>query len=105
MTWERSVIKVTPDAPIELLGPLAARESGCTRLVAIDRLPARLSLATDFGATDTVGATSTDPVDALRELTVGSRQRGDGGLGARRGHQAGVAHAGVGTSRHRGARI
>jgi aryl-alcohol dehydrogenase len=108
MTWERSVVRVAPDAPIELLGPLAcglstgagavfnalappagssiaifgtgavglsallaARERGCTRIVAIDRVPSRLSLATEFGATDTIDATVTDPVDALRELTGG----------------------------------
>jgi aryl-alcohol dehydrogenase len=108
MTWERSVVRVAPDAPIELLGPLAcglstgagavfnalappagssiaifgtgavglsallaARERGCTRIVAIDRVPSRLSLATEFGATDTIYATVTDPVDALRELTGG----------------------------------
>ncbi|MFL5864743.1 MAG: NAD(P)-dependent alcohol dehydrogenase [Solirubrobacteraceae bacterium] len=108
MTWERSVVKVGDDAPIELLGPLAcglstgagavfnalappvgssiaifgtgavglaallaARERGCTRIVGIDRVPARLSLAAEFGATDTIDAKTTDPVDAIRELTGG----------------------------------
>jgi aryl-alcohol dehydrogenase len=108
MTWERSVVKVAADAPLELLGPLAcglstgagavfnalappagssiaifgtgavglaallaARESGCTQIVGIDRVPARLSLATEFGATDTINAGQTDPVDAIRELTGG----------------------------------
>lgn len=108
MTWERSVVKVAADAPIELLGPLAcglstgagavfnalappagssiaifgtgavglsallaARERGCTRIVAIDRVPSRLKLASEFGATDAIDTTSTDAVDALRELTGG----------------------------------
>lgn len=108
MTWERSVVKVGHEAPIELLGPLAcglstgagavfnalappvgssiaifgtgavgmaallaARERGCTRIVAIDRVPSRLSLAAEFGATDTIDASTTDAVEALRELTGG----------------------------------
>ena len=108
MTWERSVVKVADDAPVELLGPLAcglstgagavfnalappagssiaifgtgavglsallaARERGCTRIVAIDKVAARLSLATEFGATEAIDAGGTDPVDALRELTGG----------------------------------
>jgi aryl-alcohol dehydrogenase len=109
MTWERSLVKVADDAPIELLGPLAcglstgagavfnalsaeagssiaifgtgavglsallaARERGCTRIVGIDRVAARLSLATAFGATDTIDAAGTDPVGAIRELTDGA---------------------------------
>ncbi len=108
MTWERSVVRVAPDAPLELLGPLAcglstgagavfnalappagssiaifgtgavglsallaARERGCTRIVAIDRVTSRLALASEFGATDTIDAGSTDAVDAVRELTDG----------------------------------
>jgi aryl-alcohol dehydrogenase len=108
LTWERSVVKVADDAPIELLGPLAcglstgagavfnaltpgsgssiaifgtgavglaallaARERGCTRIVGIDRVPARLALATEFGATDTIDASKTYAVSAIRELTGG----------------------------------
>ena len=95
MTWERSVVKVADDAPIELLGPLACglstgagavfnalspmparaspssapapsgwprcwrrAERGCTRIVGVDRVPERLSLATAFGAADTIDASA-----------------------------------------------
>jgi aryl-alcohol dehydrogenase len=108
MTWERSVVKVPDDAPLELLGPLAcglstgagavfnvlqpaagasiaifgtgavglaalmaARESGCTHIVGIDRVPERLELARELGATETIDVSNTDPVAAIRELTGG----------------------------------
>lgn len=110
MTYERSVVKVADDAPLELLGPLAcglstgagavfnalatpagssiavfgtgavglsavmaARESGCTAIVAIDRVGSRLKLATELGATETINASGgSDVVGALRELTGGA---------------------------------
>jgi aryl-alcohol dehydrogenase len=110
MTFERSVVKVADDAPLELLGPLAcglstgagavfnalqppagssiavfgtgavglaavmaARECGCTSIVAIDRIDSRLALACELGATDTIDASGgVDAVDALRELTGGA---------------------------------
>jgi aryl-alcohol dehydrogenase len=108
MTWERSLVRVARDAPIELLGPLAcglstgagavfnalappagssiaifgtgavglaallaAREHGCTQIIGVDRVPVRLALAAEFGATDTIDVRDADPVDALRELTGG----------------------------------
>lgn len=108
MTWERSVVKVAADAPLELLGPLAcglstgagavfnalqppagssiaifgtgavglsavlaARERGCTQIVGIDRVDSRLTLAKEFGATETIDASATDAVGALRELSGG----------------------------------
>lgn len=45
--------------------------AGASRVVAIDRLPAKLDLARTFGATDVVDATSTDPVEAVLALTGG----------------------------------
>lgn len=108
ITWERSVVKVADDAPIELLGPLAcglstgagavfnalqpaagssiaifgtgavglsalmaARERGCTQILGIDRVPARLALAAQLGATDTIDASATDALGAVREATDG----------------------------------
>jgi aryl-alcohol dehydrogenase len=108
LTWERSLVKVAPEAPIELLGPLAcglstgagavfnalqppvgssiaifgsgavglsglmaARERGCTEIIAIDVVPARLELARELGATETIDARSTDSVAAVREITGG----------------------------------
>lgn len=48
-----------------------ARLAGASRIIAIDRLPAKLEIAKRFGATDTVDASAVDPVEAVRELTKG----------------------------------
>lgn len=45
--------------------------AGAMRVIAVDRLPAKLELARRFGATDTVDAGEVDPVAAVRELTGG----------------------------------
>jgi S-(hydroxymethyl)glutathione dehydrogenase/alcohol dehydrogenase len=45
--------------------------AGAGRIIAVDRVTAKLALATDFGATDTVDATSTDAVLAVLDLTSG----------------------------------
>lgn len=46
-----------------------ARLVGAGRIIAIDRLPAKLDRAREFGATDVVDASALDPVTAVRELT------------------------------------
>jgi S-(hydroxymethyl)glutathione dehydrogenase/alcohol dehydrogenase len=48
-----------------------ARLSGASRIIAIDRIPAKLDMARDNGATDVVDASSGDAVAAVRELTGG----------------------------------
>lgn len=48
-----------------------ARLAGAARIIAIDRLPAKLTRALDFGATEVVDASAGDPVAAVRELTGG----------------------------------
>lgn len=45
--------------------------AGAGRIIAIDRIEAKLDLAKTFGATDSVNASNTDPVQAVRELTGG----------------------------------
>lgn len=45
--------------------------AGASRIVAIDRMPEKLDLARQLGATDVVNAAETDPVAAVRELTGG----------------------------------
>ena len=45
--------------------------AGASRIVAIDRMPEKLELARQLGATDVVDAAATDPVEAVRELTGG----------------------------------
>ncbi len=50
---------------------MGARLVGAARIIAIDRLPAKLDLARRLGATDTIDASEVDPVEAVRELTGG----------------------------------
>lgn len=106
---ERSLIKVDPDAPLDLLAPLgcgvqtgagavwnvlrprpgdtivvtgagavglsaimAANLTPARKIIAVDRVPARLHLATELGATHVVDATRQDTAEALAELTGGA---------------------------------
>jgi S-(hydroxymethyl)glutathione dehydrogenase/alcohol dehydrogenase len=48
-----------------------AKLSGASRIVAVDRVSAKLEMAGDFGATHTVDASIEDPVAAVRGLTGG----------------------------------
>ncbi len=48
-----------------------ARVAGARRIIAVDKFGAKLELARELGATDTVNAAETDPVAAIRELTGG----------------------------------
>lgn len=48
-----------------------ARLARAGRIIAVDLLSRKLDWAASFGATDTVDASSTDPVEAIRELTGG----------------------------------
>jgi S-(hydroxymethyl)glutathione dehydrogenase/alcohol dehydrogenase len=45
--------------------------AGAVRIIAVDVLDAKLDLARRFGATDTVNASSGDPVEAVLEMTSG----------------------------------
>jgi S-(hydroxymethyl)mycothiol dehydrogenase len=49
-----------------------ARLAGAATIVAVDLDPAKLSLAEEFGATHTVDASRTDPVEAIRAVTGGN---------------------------------
>ncbi|MBU7600046.1 S-(hydroxymethyl)mycothiol dehydrogenase [Streptomyces sp. P38-E01] len=48
-----------------------ARLAGAARIIAVDVDPRKLETARTFGATHTVDATATDPVEAIREATGG----------------------------------
>jgi S-(hydroxymethyl)mycothiol dehydrogenase len=50
----------------------ASRLAGARTIIAVDRDPKKLEWATDFGATHTVDASKTDPVEAIRALTEGN---------------------------------
>ncbi len=45
--------------------------AGAGRIIAVDRVPGKLELAKQFGATDTVNASEVDPVEAVKEMTHG----------------------------------
>lgn len=45
--------------------------AGASRIIAIDRMPNKLEMAKDFGATDVINASDVDPVEAVMELTSG----------------------------------
>lgn len=49
----------------------AAQLRNARTIIAVDLDPRKLELAKEFGATHTVDASSTDPVEAIRELTDG----------------------------------
>ena len=71
--------KVDPGSTVAVIGAggvglniiQAARLSGARRIIAVDMVEHKLSIAKDFGATDTVNAGETDPVEAVKELTGG----------------------------------
>jgi NDMA-dependent alcohol dehydrogenase len=45
--------------------------AGAERIIAVDILPSKLEYAEEFGATHTINASETDPVQAVRDLTAG----------------------------------
>ncbi|AJG24964.1 Zn-dependent alcohol dehydrogenase [Cupriavidus basilensis] len=49
----------------------SAAIAGAGRIIAIDRVPGKLELARQFGATDVINAADVDAVEAVRELTRG----------------------------------
>ena len=52
-----------------------ARLAGAKRVIAVDLDPKKLEWAKEFGATDTVNASETDPVEAVRALDRRQRRR------------------------------
>ena len=51
---------------------VGAKLAGARKIIAVDIDTSKLEWAKDFGATHTVDASSTDPVEAIRELTDGN---------------------------------
>jgi aryl-alcohol dehydrogenase len=68
-----SAVVVYGAGAVGLSAVMAARLTGATTIVAVDRLAARLRLAAELGATETidVSAPGTDPVAAVREICGG----------------------------------
>ncbi|GAB3198282.1 NAD(P)-dependent alcohol dehydrogenase [Nocardioides hungaricus] len=73
------VLKVRPGSTIAIFGTgsvglcavMAARLSGARVIVAVNRRPARLRLASELGATHTVSPLDADPLEPIREATGG----------------------------------
>jgi aryl-alcohol dehydrogenase len=56
---------------VGLAGLMAARIAGCDPIIAIDRLPARLALARELGATHTLESKGADTLAEIRQITGG----------------------------------
>ncbi len=57
--------------PVGMSAVLGAVVVGCTTIIAVDINPDRLEMAKELGATHTVNAAGTDPVEAILEMTGG----------------------------------
>ena len=74
-----NALKPVPGSSIAVFGAgsvglsaiMAARVSGCTRIIIVDLNQDRLDFALELGATDAVNAGSQDPVAAIQALTDG----------------------------------
>jgi S-(hydroxymethyl)mycothiol dehydrogenase len=69
--WPGARVAVIGLGGIGLAALQGARIAGADRLIAVDLAPRKLEWAARFGATDTVDASITDAVAAVRELTGG----------------------------------
>ncbi len=69
--------KVTPGSTVAVFGAggvglsviQGARIAGARKIIAVDKFESKLALAKRLGATDSVDASNTDPVDAIRSMT------------------------------------
>jgi aryl-alcohol dehydrogenase len=56
---------------VGLAAVMAARNSGATTIIAVDRHTARLQIARELGATETIDVAEHDPVEAVQEICGG----------------------------------
>jgi aryl-alcohol dehydrogenase len=66
-----SAIAVTGAGAVGLSAVMAARLTPATRIIAVDRVPARLELALELGATHAIDTTQSDLAESIGELTGG----------------------------------
>jgi threonine dehydrogenase-like Zn-dependent dehydrogenase len=62
---------VFAQGPIGLCATAGARLSGASVVIGVDRLPARLDMASRMGADHVIDASKVDPVDEIMRLTQG----------------------------------
>jgi aryl-alcohol dehydrogenase len=72
-----SSVVVYGSGAVGLSAIMAARLTGATHIIAVDRLASRLALATQLGATETIDvSTGVDPVAAVQEICGGPADYG-----------------------------
>jgi len=64
-------VAIFAQGPIGLCATAGAKLSGATTIIAVDRVPARLAMATRMGADHLVDFSRCDPVDEIMRLTGG----------------------------------
>jgi len=64
-------IAVFGTGAVGLAAMMAGKISGCTKVIAVDIIDDRLTLAKELGATDVINSRNTDAVEAIRALTNG----------------------------------
>lgn len=64
-------VAVFAQGPIGLCATAGARLRGASRIIAVDRVPARLEMAKRLGADHVIDFSQTDPVEAILDLTDG----------------------------------
>ncbi|MFJ2439333.1 MULTISPECIES: NAD(P)-dependent alcohol dehydrogenase [unclassified Streptomyces] len=67
---------ITGAGAVGLSAVMAARLTPATRVIVVDRVPARLDLARELGATHTIDTRSADLVEAVAEITAGGGANG-----------------------------
>ena len=70
--WPGATVAVVGCGGVGLSVVAGAKVAGAERIIAVDIAPQKLEWARHFGATDTVDASGTDAVEAVRDLTGGA---------------------------------
>jgi S-(hydroxymethyl)glutathione dehydrogenase / alcohol dehydrogenase len=79
-----STVAVIGCGGVGLSAVQGARIAGALRIIAIDTVETKLATAMEFGATDVVDASSSDPVEKVKALTGGGVDYSFEALGAKR---------------------
>ncbi|WP_310975260.1 MULTISPECIES: aldehyde dehydrogenase family protein [unclassified Amycolatopsis] len=96
-----ATLLVTGAGAVGLSAVMAAHLTPATRIIAVDRVPGRLELARELGATDTIDTSGEDLAETVGELTGG---RGVDGVVETTGN-AGLLGTAIGTLAPRGTAV
>src|SRR5690606_29415364 len=64
-------VAIFAQGPIGLCATAGARLMGATRIIAVETIPERMAMARQLGADEVIDFRTSDPVEAIRELTGG----------------------------------